>query len=84
MKMNIDGFKTEKVTIEVDSVHVINDLYRIWKNSVVLEGCYVRDGVWTKDDSYRFMRPYRKVSEDEQKILEAFDLIRETMKSIES
>ena len=84
MKIDVTGVKTEKVTIEVDSSHVINDLYRVWKNSVVLEGCYIQDGVWTKTDSYHFMRPYRKVSEDEQKILEAFYLISETMKNIES
>ena len=82
--MNVTGLETKKVSIDVEVSDILNDMYRTWKNSVVLEGCYIRDGVWTKDDSYHFMRPYRKVSEDEQKIIDAFDLIKETMKNIES
>lgn len=43
--MKIDGLKTEKVTIEVDSTIIVNDLYRAWKNSVIQERAYECESV---------------------------------------
>lgn len=82
MNIDIEGTKTETVTIAVDSSVIISDLYRTWKNSIVPKRAYIRDGKWTQDDKYGYICPLRPVTPDEQSIIDAFELIKETIASV--